>query len=81
MAKGEPVIIVNGNGNVHATAVCCDIMGNPVTRYYDAAGNRVYGKVIACPFFGPEPRREYYTCSCGFRRMRGGDVGIHRDCK
>jgi hypothetical protein len=76
-----PVEIQNGNGRILATAVRGDRMGFPVVSYYDADGKRVFGKVIACPFYGPEPRREFYTCACGFRRERGFSGGVHAGCK
>lgn len=58
-----------------------DVMGHPVVRYYDADGVRRFGKVIPCPFYGPEPRIEFYTCACGFRRAVGrAPEGVHRGC-
>jgi hypothetical protein len=80
--SNTPVEMLIDGTWILAVAVRGDRMGNPVTRYYDMAGNRRYSRdVRACPVYGPEPRREYYVCSCGFRRVRGGEaIGVHAKC-
>jgi hypothetical protein len=80
--KGAPVEMLIDGVWILAVAVRCDLMGNSVTRYYDMEGNRRFSNAVrVCPVYGPEPRREYYTCSCGFRRMRGEDLaGVHAKC-
>lgn len=76
------VELLIGGEWVAALAVRGDLMGNPVTRYYDMDGKRRFSRnVRACPVFGPEPHREYYVCTCGFRRVRGAaPVGVHSHC-
>jgi hypothetical protein len=80
--NGTPVEMLIDGVWILATAIRGDIMGNPVTRYYDMDGNRRYGRTVRmCPVFGPEPHREYCVCACGFRRVRGSmPVGVHAKC-
>lgn len=79
-----PVVIDRNGVKVLALAKRGSLLGNPVTHYYTHDGVQVYalpGRVTQCPVFGPEPHREFYTCSCGFRRVRGSaPEGVHARC-